>query len=336
MKPLANQNHDRRERGAIAALAGILMLTLVGMTVVGVDLGRLAFTASEVQNVADVGATAYAKAMLLNKGGGSRTPEADALTVVSDNAIDGAQADSGNMESYDVGNFTRGVGFTRGGAPQNAVMATATVTVDNFFATLFGTPQSTVRKTATAGFDCPAGGEYVLPIAVGDCEFDTFQNSEDCADLPTLFQQPRDNSCWTSLSGDAAASAAAARAILPEGCCHNNTCGGGEDGPAVTVGDDIRVQNGATGLLQILAGCLTANPPITDFVIPIVECNDADTNCTQARELMGFASVRILNVVDTGPVASRGVTLEFFCNHVPPNGPPGGGCFGTEAVYMFE
>ena len=93
----SQQRRSLRERGGILAFTGMALLTLIGMTVVGVDLGRLAFTATEVQTVAEVAATGYAHAWLKgisSPGGdpGNSACAADALAVIDDNRIDGRQA----------------------------------------------------------------------------------------------------------------------------------------------------------------------------------------------------------------------------------------------------
>src|SRR3990172_3331925 len=92
---------DRTQRGAIVALTGFFMVTLVAMAVVGVDLGRLALTPTEVQTVAEAAATAYATAVQRD----SASPASDAFEVVAGNSIDGAVAAAGNIASFEVGNY---------------------------------------------------------------------------------------------------------------------------------------------------------------------------------------------------------------------------------------
>src|SRR5262245_11905183 len=228
--PAERQDAKRpRERGAILAFTGMALLTLVGMTVVGVDLGRLAFTATEVQTVAEVAATGYAHAWVAgikNNGAdpGDAACVADALRVVRGNRIDAKQAATGNIERYDRGYFdpdTNGP-FTMAvpaGKTANAVRATATTTVDNFFASVFGAPRSVVRKTAVATVTCGSRAQP-LPIVVQDCSFGGFDGPEDCPSLPRLTQQNvnEDNTCWTSLSGDPA-NTSTIRDLINAHCC---------------------------------------------------------------------------------------------------------------------
>ena len=337
MKPRGLAGH-RRERGAIAALAGIFMLMLAGITVVGVDVGRLAFTASEVQTVADAGAIAYAKEMLTQNTSGTTNiglRQARAYEVIAGNNIDGAAAAPVNITSFEEGAWDFGSNqFSAGGSPPNAVRANATATVSNFFAGLFGDPTTTVDKNAIAALGCSCRDRPVLPLAVGDCNFDAFQNSGDCADLPHLQQQPNaaDNSCWTNLSPSSGGGSAFVKSILPTQCCQGGDCGGGEPGPSVSKGDQIWLQNGqANDLMHILQDCVQ-HEGITDFVVPIVDC-DTTSDCTHTGEVVGFASVRISNVVDQGQ--TKTVDLEFFCDDSGGQ-PDDCECFGRQGVAMVK
>jgi hypothetical protein len=326
------------QRGAIAALTGILLLTLVGMTVVGVDVGRVAFTATEVQTVAEVGALGYARAMLRNQVAGSavRNPASDALEVVSGNSIDGQAASASNIASYTTGtwNFTTR-SFTAGGTDPNAVEATGVATVENLFAALpvFSSPTSTVTKTATAAVSCPDVA-HVFPLAVGDCSlFDPFRSSDDCDDLPELFQQPRDNSCWTTLF-DGGGGAGAISNMLPAACCQGGNCGGGQTSPLVGIGTTINLFNGQmNSLMHIMEDCIE-HEGLTEFVVPIVECDNGVLNCSGSAEVIGFASLRFTRVVDQG--RDKLFDMEFFCNDEAPVQGQGGECLGTETVALVR
>jgi Putative Flp pilus-assembly TadE/G-like len=99
------RNARPRERGAALATVGIFMIVLAGMAVLGVDVGRLAYTATETQVVADAGAVAYAKTMLDNDVNDTNdSPFVAADQVVGDNRIDGRSASQAKVE-YAVGKF---------------------------------------------------------------------------------------------------------------------------------------------------------------------------------------------------------------------------------------
>jgi hypothetical protein len=325
----------RSQRGAILAFAGMAVVTLVAMAVVGVDLGRLALTATEVQTVAEAGATAYAKAVQRDSG----SPAADALAVVAHNRIDGAAATPANITSFEVGNYgAQTLAFVAGGTPENAVKAHATATVDNFFAGIFGDFQSTVQKDATAAIGCPTRGRVVLPLVVGECEFAAFQSSNDCADLPKLFQQPGDNSCWSTLLDSGGGGAKTTNSYFPTSCCSGTLCGQGVTPPAVSIGQDVYHTNGQQASTMHLIQDCVENEGITDFVVAIVKCDQSLTDCTGSSEVVGFASVHVSNVVDQG--SDKTIDLDFFCNDTGDLVGETLGfsdeCFGTSRVAMVE
>jgi len=333
---MGGHRFKRSQRGAILAFAGMAIVTLVAMAVVGVDLGRLALTATEVQTVAEVGATAYAKAVQQDSAG----PANDALAVVAQNRIDGAAATPANITSFEVGNYSsQTLAFASGGVPENAVRAHATATVDNFFAGIFGDFQSTVRKDATAAIGCPTRGRVVLPMVVGECEFEAFENSNDCSDLPDLVQQPGDNSCWSNLLDSSGGGASTTNSYFPTSCCYGGTqCGGGITPPEVSLGDLVYHTNGQQASTMHLIEDCVENDGITDYVVAIVKCDQNLTDCTGSSEVVGFASVRVSNVVDAG--SDKTIDLDFFCNDtgdlVGETLGFGEECFGTSRVAMVE
>src|SRR6186713_1907096 len=89
--------HRRHQRGFALAYVGICLLTLTAFAVIGIDVARLAFTASEVQSVADVAATAAALAKMQ----GSSDPVAQAKKAILENKIDGVAADIGAGKGID-------------------------------------------------------------------------------------------------------------------------------------------------------------------------------------------------------------------------------------------
>lgn len=321
-----------RQRGAVLATVGIFMVVLVAMAVVGVDVGRLAFTATETQVTADAGAVAYAKTMLDNAIYDRRdVPFVAADLVVADNVIDGKSAIDARIE-YAVGQFnfeTRD--FRPGGFPANAVQATSSATVDNFFAGIFGDPQSTVHRNAVAAFGGAGQARPALPIAVGDCYFRRFQRSDDCSDLPRLEQVPEraENSCWTSLR-PTMANASEVMDLLPAACCSGGRCGGGATPPLMSVGDEINVLNGqANAVLQVLEDCVANG--LQDFIIPIVECG----KCNQQAPVVGFASVHLTRASSRGK--KKGLDIEALCKDESEGGAPGQGAnFGVQTLALVE
>ena len=78
---------------AIGAAPLDAMAAFLALAAVGVDLGRLAFTATEVQTVADVAATAGARTLLLNSVTGTSSNAVTAAQLAAaQNQIDGRAA----------------------------------------------------------------------------------------------------------------------------------------------------------------------------------------------------------------------------------------------------
>jgi hypothetical protein len=321
-----------RQRGAALATVGIFMIVLAGMAVLGVDVGRLAFTATETQVVADAGAVAYAKTMLDNElNDATDNPFVAADQVVESNSIDGKSAIQAKVE-YAVGRFDFDRReFRPGGFPSNAVRATGTATVDNIVAGVFGDHDSTVERFAVAAFGGAGRGRPTLPIAVGECYFKRFERSDNCSDLPRLRQVPEkaENSCWTSLR-PTGANANEVTELLPAECCSGGKCGGGAMPPLVGVGDQINVLNGqANSILKILADCVDKG--VQEYVIPIVECG----KCNQLTSVVGFATVRMTRASDQG--GDKGIDIGALCRTDGEGGAPGGGGnYGLQTLALVK
>jgi len=327
----AIESRRRRQRGAALAAVGIAMGAFIALTVVGVDLGRLAFTATEVQTIADVGATAGAQALATNFAtGGSLNPVAQAQTAAAQNRVDGSTASlaAGDVQ---VGNYNFATNaFAAGGLPSNAVRVNAQATVTNIVAGALGDALTTVQKTATAAFGGITSGAPVLPLAVGECHFQAFQGSGSCSDLPSLTQapSPSDNTCWTSL-GPNPASASQVSGYLPTTCCQGGNCGGGQPAPSVTVGSVINLVNGQMdSVLKIIKDCF--DDGIREFLVPVVTCN----NCTHAMTVTGFATIRVDSVRATGN--PKGIWLTSFCKADAFEGGLGGTSFGTVSMALVR
>jgi hypothetical protein len=323
----------RRQRGAVLAVAGVAMILLVGMAVLGVDVGHLAFTANEVQALADLSATSYVKTLADNQDdGGSRDPVAETNVVVQENSVGGTQATvAENIASFEPGNYdTVTRQFTAGATPVNAVKATAVATVPNFFAGIFGVPESTVTREATAALT-PPGRAPVLPLALGECWWDIFQNTGDCEENPqfTLGPDPAENSCWTSLQ-EGSASTDTIRELARIYCGLDSG-----SAAAVGVGDSIQLTNGKlTPVLRAVQACLDAG--FDEFLVPVISCREGQ-DCTQSEPVQGFATIKVTQVVDTGAAASTGIYAASVCSTDPPGASTGGTVdTGTTVISMVK
>src|SRR2546426_2423220 len=114
---------DRESQRGIALITMALWMTaFFAFAVLGVDIGRVAFTANEVQAVADIAATAGAGT--LAKGGSSGQAKTDAQSVVATNAVDGSPASIAASDIVTGGYDYQTAAFQPGANPSTAVRAT--------------------------------------------------------------------------------------------------------------------------------------------------------------------------------------------------------------------
>jgi hypothetical protein len=329
------RTHRHSERGQVLAYLGIALIAFLGFAVIGVDVGRIAFTANEAQAVADAGALAACKSLSL----GAPNPVGNAASVLAKDHVDGkvlavsgsvsTPGNAGTNVGIELGNWDFAPGgnptFTPGGNPENAARATSNALVNNLVAGAIGKPQTAIQRTAVAAYSGICQAQGVLPIALGDCYFQQFLDSSgNCSLLPKLTQAPdgTDNSCWTSLS-PSAASANQVRGLLP------TVCGGDGNPPLVHVDEIINIMNGqATSVLHALQGCLDAG--LRDFLIPIIACG----KCNQGGAVKGFAAIHINSLVSQG--SNKGINLASLCK--ADLGGDGGGCssFGAISVALLK
>jgi Flp pilus assembly protein TadG len=329
MKHTMRSTHRNERGGAILGFMGIALLVFMGLAVVAIDFGHLGLSANEVQIVADTAASAGARALLRNdRDSAAEDPVAVAQSVVAQNHLDDGAATIAASD-VEIGTFdftTRS--FSTGGATPNAVRATGRATVANMVAGFFGNDTSDVSRQAIAAYGGNSTGKPVCPITIGLCEFQKYQSSANCSDLPELSQvpSPTDTSGWTSL-GSIAASASEAISYLPAACG-----GGGVPPPTVMTGGTINVLNGqANSILKTIEDCWKAGL-LSECVIPIVDvpCN---TQFNQPRPVVGFATFKITGVKATGN--SKGISMDGICTTEQP-GAPGGTDLGTVTMALVN
>lgn len=313
----------KSERGFVLAATAIAMPALFALAAVGIDTGRVALTATEVQNVADAAASAGAKNLLA--GGTASTARSDAQAVARQNGFGGlgATIETSQIEvgQYDYDTRT----FVNGAIPSSAVRATPSTTVQNLFVGIFGSSfsSSTVTKTATAGFTGLGRGRATLPLAIGECNYPGLETCfADSTCLPRLenVPSPTDNVGWTAFFEGT--NTPNIKSYLP------SACGGSQLAPEVGVGTSISLGNGAnTPVLQALKQCVDQG--IKEFMVPIVSCSG---QFNQSSTVTGFATIIIKHVEPNGTGA--GIDLEGVFKEVV--GPPGGGAFGMGMVRLLS
>jgi Flp pilus assembly protein TadG len=330
MKQMARTGKGKQRGGVVLGFMGIALLVFMGLAVVAIDFGHLGLSTNEVQVVADTAATAGARSLMLNaRNGTSENPVTVAQTVVSKNHVDDGAASilasDVQVGTYDWNSRT----FTVGGATPNAVRATGRATVPNMVAGIFGSPTTDVQRQAIAAYGANNSGQPVCPITIGLCEFQQYQTSSTCSNLPALTQVPsaNDTSGYTSL-GPNSASASGAISYLPAACG-----GGGQPPPTVNVGTMINVLNGqANSILQTMRQCWQQGL-LTECLVPIVNipCNTA---FNQARPVVGFATFKITNVIASG--TNKGVQVQGVCETEQHGAPGGGTNLGTYTMALVN
>jgi Flp pilus assembly protein TadG len=321
---------DPERGGVILGFMGIALLVFMGLAVVAIDFGHLGLSTNEVQIVADTAATAGARSLMRNAMGSNENVVAVAQAVVAENHVDDGDA-SIAASDVEIGTYdfqTRS--FGSGGATPNAVRATGRATVPNMVAGIFGDSTTDVQRQAIAAYGGNSSASPVCPIAVGLCEFQQYQTTGNCSDLPQLNQVPsaNDTSGWTSL-GVLAASASEAVQYLPAACG-----GGGLPPPVVTVGSMINVMNGmATSVLKTMDDCFKAGL-LTECVVPIIN-NPCNTAFNQAKPVVGFATLKIQSVTTNGMATTTGIQMQGICMTEQP-GAPGGTNLGTFTMALVN
>ncbi|TMA70558.1 MAG: hypothetical protein E6J69_02245 [Deltaproteobacteria bacterium] len=318
--PRSVRTRSRRQRGAVLVTVGVALLTFLAMAAVGVDLAHLAFTATEVQSVAEVAATAGAEALI---NGGNVVAEAQ--TVAARNMVDGRPAAiaAGNIEVGAYAPATRT--FTAGGTPANAVRATPSATVQNLLAGIFGDFTSTVQKSAIAASGALGSGQPTLPLALGECPF----SQDSCLDqscLPKFItvKDTLDTGAWTTFlsTGNGAAKDFLAK-----------PCGTGkETAPVIGVGDSISLNGGTTDIFQVV-NCLF-NLGIREFLVPVVGVS-CPGKFNQSAPVVGFATI----VIDAVTATRKTKSIELHpVIRTDVLGPPGGcaGCGTWSAARLVS
>lgn len=301
------------QRGVIMPMIGVAWVALLAATAIGAGIGRLTLASTEVQNAADVAALAGAAAVL--KLG---DPEGDAMAALMANSIAMGEA-APHLQDLVVGYYDFDLReFIANGDPTNSVMARVLANVDNPFGGLIQKHNQDVEKIAYAALTGLRGGRPTLPIVIGDCNFqqDCFEDS--C--MPRLTQVPNtdDTSGWTAFFERASASNIIS--LVPE------PCGEGEQ-VDVWIGDVINLNNGQVNSALTAVKCL-ADIGMMEHLIPIVSCQG---NFNQSKPILGFATIVIENVVNTG--GNKGIDLHaiFKSDAI---GALGGGMFGSGNVSL--
>jgi len=309
------------QRGIALSYVVIFIFVLFATAGLAVNLGNLAWTATEVQNAADAGAVAGARALLEKVA----DPSTHATAVLSGNQVHGATP---IMESFELGTYTTAIGFVVGGPPQDAVKVTVSATATNiiWLDGIFGSATSPVTKNAVAAILNLGEDTPTLPLSLCNGAFDPNCTGAGCLPVNlTLSSDKADNAGWTSFLPNTSP-----KDFLPDSGAH---CRGGTEAAPIAVGDAVYVTNGvAADMLKCVATMFDSNPT-QQYVVPVVDLacgNLADPKFVGSPIVLGFATITVTSVVTTGN--DKSITVDVVPGRG--SGAPGGGTFGTRTVRL--
>jgi hypothetical protein len=314
-KPLKN------EKGVAVPMLAVSMMAIVFCVGIGVDIGRLAVVADEVQNAADIAATAAAF-QFVKPGEDTSTPRESAEDILSQNEINNTSVASSNLTLLEFGNYNVDTDtFTANLAPINAAHSRVEYTANNIVFAGLGRPTTLVAKEAIAAFQPSGGGTPTIPLTIGDCLLNTGCTEDECQPTLTQVPNPDDNSAWTGFFQ--VASTSEISTLFPEVCEDDAVTP-----PYIQVGDFINLINGQSVPLLNMVECMLENN-LTEVLVPVTECGGS---LNQAREVLGFARFEILAVTSKG--GDKGITIRGLTS--ASDGPSGGENFGAGIITLVR
>ena len=302
------KRRGKSQRGqAVIVMAMWLTGAFFALTVVGIDIGHLGTSATELQTVADIAAAAGARNLL--KGGSANTAKSDATSVVAKNKVDGQTFTMAAADVH-VGNYINGV-FTETSINPSAVRATPSITVNNVVAGLIGMKTSTIQKEAIATFQGISKAPPTLPIVLGECLFPEIDQCFSNSCMPSDTEFPKDTeprTAWTSFSGGQGTGEI--EQWIASACG-----GGGKTIPTYSVGDTISIVTGVHGAAMHQLVCVYNNGQ-RQFLVPVVKCNGN----TLTNTVTGFATLVMDSATDNKGIDWHTISIEID------GAPLAGGC----------
>ncbi len=271
------------QRGSMLPLTGVFMTVTTVLAALAVDIGRLSWTASEVQSAADGSALAGAKGLAVSAAHPLPTPVPDAIAVAAMNRTDGQPTHLAPPD-IDVGNWAHGT-FTVTPFNVNAVRTRPHVPVSNIMP-VFHNATTTVNKQATAAYRTLGTAVPTLPIAIAqDCFACTVASCPPSIFVINFSSVPVNNAAWFYPSSTTGAPGI--DQFVP--ACPNGSGGGGQPMGSFSDGDVLSLNNGSIASLcnkdfQCLVG--------QQFVIPVVQ-SQCSIPLNGSDPIVGFATITL-------------------------------------------
>jgi Flp pilus assembly protein TadG len=139
---IAGGTRSARQRGQALVIVALMLIVLIGFLALAIDVGNAYAERRFMQNAADAGALAGARALGLGRGAAAARAEAERFALAN-------------------GAVTCTVTII-----DRVVTVVAREKVNTFFASAVGVAQVDVGAVAAAGYSFPCSGKGVLPIAL--------------------------------------------------------------------------------------------------------------------------------------------------------------------------
>lgn len=155
-------------RGAVMPLVCVLLTVLLGCAALAIDLGRLHYTAAEVQGAADAAALAAVSATQINPTNDSYNAPARAQAIAGQNRAANAPGSVASADVVPMGYdpATRTATATTWGGTPNGAQVTVRARPAYAFAGIVGLTPPTVPRAATAWIANVDGAACVRPFAL--------------------------------------------------------------------------------------------------------------------------------------------------------------------------
>jgi hypothetical protein len=329
------------QRGSVAVITAILLAALIGIAALAVDIGYVAVSKNELQNVAD--AAALAGAGKLGQLYAAKTPPLSLTTSDPDDIATAALSVGGKnkaaglppsiIKENDITiGYWNGVNNTFGAPPggsfENAVRVTARPeasgstplgSIKTFFANIFGKADVAVSATATASLtgECTIPPDKMTPFALSYqpdyCSSSTNNNIEfttktGCGGWQTFDQTSNDQNMQNVINS----------IMKINTSCSTKSCGNATVPiPGKDIGDLIQANNGnlstATwACMQELYDCMKDSNGHWFASVAIIEsdCGTIGTGVGNlGTKIESFATIDIIGVTD-----KNGDTVGTVCN----------------------
>ncbi len=296
------------ERGQTLVVFAVMLVALMGMLALVIDMGNIYAQRRQMQNAADAGALAGARALALNQG-----VDAAEAAVAELTGRNGASSHSSTISA-------------------SRVTVTAHKTFPTYFAAVIGVPTFNVQATAEATYRAPSSlRQNLVPLAVSERTvwegLEIVDDEHVTTDL-TLGRIANGDRGWLNLDGGPGGESELSRWITQ-----------GYDGPPLNLGDEGRWFEGSSGTKNQAMHSIDTiwKAGTTTIILPVYDDSEPSHipgpgNCS--FHVIGFAAFEVSLVSDTGnPKYLEGHFVAWVPGDGDDDGPDD---YGVRKVYLVR